>query len=212
MTGLRVFVVEDHALVRQALQRFLATQQDLELVGSSGTAQDGLDGVLRTRPDVALLDLKLPDGDGIQICREIKSQQPETRCVVLTGVGESAHTDALLAGADAFITKDVGLEEVAKAIRGVGQGESVARKPERSADLLESLQSGGEGSDALTERERKVLGAIGRGLTNREIAAELHIAEQTVKNYVSAVLGKLGFTHRTQAAIFVATHPPETFS
>jgi two-component system, NarL family, response regulator DevR len=200
LSSTRVFVVDDHRLVREALTLFIAREDDLELAGEAATAADALRDIEAAAPDVAVLDVRLPDGDGIEVCREIRSKYPTIRCLIFTGVEDSL-VDAVMAGASGYITKGSGGNDVVDAIRKVASGASLMSDPS-AREALDALQAATPEARGLTAREVKVLELIGQGLTNREIADRLHLAEQTVKNYVSTLLGKLGFRRRTQAAVY----------
>ncbi|MET0233575.1 MAG: response regulator transcription factor, partial [Kibdelosporangium sp.] len=184
----------DHELVRRGLAAILADESDMLLVGQAGTVVEALAMVPEHRPDVAVLDSRLPDGDGVQLCRDLQLRCPEVRCLMLTPfVDEDTMHAALAAGAAGVVPKHAAGAELTSAIRTVGAGGRLPRKakPEQPRDPLRGL----------THRERSVLRLIGEGLTNRQIAGRLNLAEKTVKNYVSSVLGKLGLRRRTQAAV-----------
>jgi two-component system response regulator DevR len=202
---IRVFIVDDHELVREALSTLLMSDEGIELVGEAGTGRDAMSGLAELPVDVALLDLRLPDIDGIELCREIGSAHPGVRCLILTGLPDDSFVaEAILAGAAGYITKGVRIRELADIIRRVAAGESMI-DPNAAHRLLTSLkknESRGGDEPRLTPQEARTLELIGEGLTNREIAGRLNLAEQTVKNYVSNVLAKLGFTRRTQAAVY----------
>lgn len=196
-----MFVIEDHELVSEALQHFIERDPSLELAGVAATADDGLMGVARTRPDVALLDVYLPDGNGIVVCRELKSSYSDIKCVVLTGAGNEPRMAAILAGADGYVGKEVGFGEVARTIAKVMRGErAIGEVPGSIAELID--RSPRTGRPRLKPQEVGLLELIAEGMTNREIANELHLAEQTIKNYVSRLLSKLGLERRSQAAAF----------
>ena len=203
METIRVFVIEDHELVREALEHFIGREGGLELAGSAATARDGLAGVGPARPDVALIDVFLPDGNGIEICRDVKSSYPDVKCVILTGAGDEAFVEAMMAGADGYIGKEAGFIELAQVIYKVASGEKVMEPiGERSiVDLLKERQPPAE-VPPLKPQDVRLLELIGAGMTNRGIADELNLAEQTVKNYVSSLLAKLGLERRTQAAAY----------
>lgn len=205
---LRVFLVDDHELVRRGFASLLREDGGFEVVGEAANAQDALSGVERTHPQVAVLDVRLPDGDGVELCREIRSQHPDTRCLVLTAFDDDeALFSAIMAGASGYVLKDSGGDELIDAVRTVAEGRSML-DPAVTTQVLERLRNGPE-EDAederlarLTPQERRILSLIADGLTNREIAAQIFLAEATVKNYVSSLLAKLGMQGRTQAAIF----------
>jgi DNA-binding NarL/FixJ family response regulator len=200
---IRLFVLDDHELIRRGVRELMDEEDDIEVVGEAATAADALKRVPATRPDVAVIDLRLPDGDGISVCREIRSLVPETHCIVFTSYrDEDSVMQAILAGASAFVLKATSGDELLRAVRLAAEGRSLL-DPDVTADLLQRLRSPAPDSK-LAEQEQKVLDLIAEGLTNRQIGAELHLAEQTVKNYVSAILQKLGLEHRTQAALYAS--------
>jgi DNA-binding NarL/FixJ family response regulator len=202
-----VFLLDDHEIVRRGLRELLEQESDLEIVGEAGTAEEALSRIPPTRPDVALLDVRLPDGDGIEVCREIRSAHPEIRCLMLTSFADDeALFSAIMAGASGYLLKQVKGNDLIDAIRRVGNGESLL-DPSMTARVLERIRSGAEQADelaGLTEQERRVLDLIAEGLTNRQIAERMFLAEKTVKNYVSNLLAKLGMSRRSEAAAFAA--------
>lgn len=200
---IRLFILDDHELIRRGVRELMEEEEDIEVVGEAATAAEALTRVPATRPDVAVIDLRLPDGDGIEVCREIRSLVPETRCIVFTSYrDEGSVMEAILAGALAFVLKATSGDELLRAVRLAAEGRSLL-DPDVTAELLQRLRSPAPDS-GLTEQEQRVLNLIAEGLTNRQIAAELHLAEQTVKNYVSSLLQKLGLEHRTQAALYAS--------
>ncbi len=201
---IRIFVLDDHELIRRGVRELMDEEDDIEVVGEAATAADALKRVAATRPDVAVIDLRLPDGDGIEVCREIRSLVPETRCIVFTSYrDEGSVMQAILAGASAFVLKATSGDELLRAVRLAAEGRSLL-DPDVTAELIQRLRRPDGPNKDLTEQEQRVLGLISEGLTNRQIAAELHLAEQTVKNYVSSILQKLGLEHRTQAALYAS--------
>lgn len=201
---IRLFVLDDHELIRRGVRELMEEEDDIEVVGEASTAEDALKRVRATRPDVAVIDLRLPDGDGIAVCREIRSLLPETRCIVFTSYrDEDSVMEAILAGASAFVLKATSGDELLRAVRLAAEGRSLL-DPDVTAELLQRLRRPDDPAPELTEQERKVLELIAEGLTNRQIAGRLHLAEQTVKNYVSSLLQKLGLEHRTQAALYAS--------
>jgi DNA-binding NarL/FixJ family response regulator len=200
-------LLDDHEIVRRGLRELLEQESDLEIVGEAGTAEEALSRIPPTRPDVALLDVRLPDGDGIEVCREIRSAHPEIRCLMLTSFADDeALFSAIMAGASGYLLKQVKGNDLIDAIRRVGNGESLL-DPSMTARVLERIRSGAEQADelaGLTEQERRVLDLIAEGLTNRQIAERMFLAEKTVKNYVSNLLAKLGMSRRSEAAAFAA--------
>jgi two-component system, NarL family, response regulator DevR len=203
----RVFLLDDHDIVRRGLMHLLDTQDDIEVVGEAGTASEALSRIPPTRPDVALLDVRLPDGDGVEVCREIRSRHPEIHCLMLTSFSDDeALFDAIMAGASGFLLKQVKSEEIVQAVRFVAKGQSLL-DPAVTGRVLERLRKGPEEDERLAKlsaQERNILELIADGFTNRQIAAEIHLAEKTVKNYVSNLLTKLGMERRTQAAVYAA--------
>jgi DNA-binding NarL/FixJ family response regulator len=203
----RVFLLDDHEIVRRGLRELLEQEADFEIVGEAGTAEEAASRIPPTRPDVALLDVRLPDGDGIEVCREIRSAHPEIRCLMLTSFADDeALFSAIMAGASGYLLKQVKGNDLIDAIRRVGNGESLL-DPSMTARVLERIRTGAEQTDelaGLTEQERRVLDLIAEGLTNRQIAERMFLAEKTVKNYVSNLLAKLGMSRRSEAAAFAA--------
>ncbi len=203
---LRVFLLDDHEVVRQGLRALIDSEPDLEVVGEAGTAAEALARVPAVRPDVAVLDVRLPDGDGIAVCRELRSTQPDLACLMLTSFGDDeALASAVLAGAAGYILKQIRGTDLVGAVRTVGSGGSLldASATSRLLQRLRGEAARRDPLDALTDQERRVLQLIGEGLTNREIGARMFLAEKTVKNYVSSLLSKLGLVRRTQAAVLV---------
>jgi len=202
---IRVFLVDDHEVVRRGLRELLEAEDDLEVVGDAGTAGMGLAGIADTRPDVAVLDVRLPDGNGVEVCREVRARNPEIACLMLTSFGDDeALFDAILAGAAGYLLKDVRGNDLVDAVRRVAAGDSLL-DPSITGKVLERLRKGDQQDPrlaSLTEQERRILTHIAEGLTNRQIAEQMHLAEKTVKNYVSNLLAKLGMHRRTQAAVF----------
>lgn len=209
---IRVFLVDDHEIVRRGLAQLIDAQSDLEVVGEAGTVHEALRRLEATQPDVAVLDVRLPDGNGIDLCRDIRSTHPDIACLILTGYDDDqALRAAVLAGASGYVLKDVRGNSLVAAIRSVSEGGtvqslSVLRQAARSLHPEENSASHAVPEPSLSLREGQVLALIAEGLTNREIGARLGIAEKTVKNYVSALLAKLGMERRTQAAVYAAEH------
>ncbi|WP_345592265.1 response regulator transcription factor, partial [Streptomyces marokkonensis] len=204
----RVFLLDDHEVVRRGVHDLLGGEADIEVVGEAGTAADALARIPATRPDVAVLDVRLPDGSGVEVCREIRSRDESVRCLMLTSFADDeALFDAIMAGASGYVLKDIRGAELLSAVRKVAEGKSLL-DPAATTGVLERLRDGGTRSDdrlaRLTEQERRILDLIGEGLTNRAIGERLHLAEKTIKNYVSSLLAKLGMQRRSQAAAFVA--------
>ncbi|MBP2065948.1 response regulator [Streptomyces iranensis] len=206
---IRIFLVDDHEVVRRGVRDLLAGEPDMEVVGEAGTAADALARIPATRPDVAVLDIRLPDRSGVEVCREIRARHETVRCMMLTSFADDeALFDAIIAGASGYVLKDIRGDELLAAVRDVAAGRSLL-DPVATARVLERLrgQTAAQPDDqlaALTEQERRILLLIGEGLTNRAIGERLHLAEKTIKNYVSSLLSKLGMERRSQAAAYVA--------
>ncbi|MEZ7006653.1 response regulator transcription factor [Streptomyces sp. SCSIO 75703] len=205
---IRVFLLDDHEVVRRGVHELLAGEPDIEVVGEAGTAADALARIPAARPDVAVLDVRLPDGSGVEVCREIRSGDESVRCLMLTSFSDDeALFDAIMAGAAGYVLKDIRGTELLSAVRDVAAGRSLL-DPSATARVLQRLREGERRGDdrlaRLTEQERRILELIGEGLTNRAIGERLHLAEKTIKNYVSSLLAKLGMQRRSQAAAFVA--------
>lgn len=194
-----VFLLDDHELVRRGLREFLEEEGDLEIVGEAGSAAEALAAIGESRPDVAIIDVRLPDGNGIEVCREVKSRLPETSCLILTSFAdEEALFDAVVAGASGYVLKETKTADLVRDIRKLAAGESLI-DPAVKKQVLSRLA---EGEPRLSPQEERILELIGEGLTNRQIGERLHLAEQTVKNYVSRLMSKLGFERRVQAALY----------
>jgi two-component system, NarL family, response regulator DevR len=206
-TPVRVFVVDDHEVVRRGIADLLGTADDLEVVGEAGTAAEALARIPAARPDVAVLDVRLPDGSGIDVCREIRSALPDVRCLILTSYDDDdAILAAVMAGASGYLLKEIRGNNLVDGVRQVARGRSLL-DPSVTERLMNRLREGPSQDkrlDSLTDREREILGLIADGLTNRQIGERLFLAEKTVKNYVSAVFAKLGMQRRTQAAVYGA--------
>lgn len=204
----RVFLLDDHEIVRRGLRDLLELEDDMEVVGEAGTAGEALSRIPPTRPNVAVLDVRLPDGDGVEVCRDIRSRHPEIECLMLTSFSDDeALFDAIMAGAAGYLLKEIKGPAIVDAIRRVGSGQSLL-DPSMTKRVLDRLRRGPEEDKRiaqLTEQERRILQLIAEGLTNRQIADRVHLAEKTVKNYVSNLLTKLGMERRTQAAVFAAS-------
>ena len=202
-----VFLLDDHQVVRRGLKDMLEDEADFEVVGEGSTAAEALARVPELRPRVAVLDVRLPDGDGVTVCRELRSKLPELTCLMLTSFpDEEALFDAIMAGASGYLLKQTLGADLVEAVRTVAGGESLL-DPRLAAKVMAKLRAADEKKDPLaqlTAQEHKVLDLIGEGLTNRQIAERMFLAEKTVKNYVSALLAKLGLTRRVQAAVLVS--------
>jgi two-component system, NarL family, response regulator DevR len=203
----KVFMVDDHEVVRRGLIDLLSSDPDLEVVGEAGSVSEAMARIPALRPDVAVLDVRLPDGNGIELCRDLLSDMPDLRCLMLTSyTSDEAMLDAILAGASGYVVKDIKGMALAQAIKDVGAGKSLLDN-RAAAALMARLRGTAERKDplsGLTDQERTLLGLLGEGLTNKQIAARMFLAEKTVKNYVSRLLAKLGMERRTQAAVFAS--------
>lgn len=203
MDPIRLLLVDDHEVVLRGLSDFFGSQPDLVVVAEARDGTEALQSLESSEMDVAVLDLRLPDMDGISLCRELRARRPDLACLMLSSFAdETAVVDALLGGAAGYILKDAPLRDVSEAIRRVATGQSIV-EPGVTERVLARLRAGSTpGLETLTPQERRVFDLITEGLTNREIAERLFLAEQTVKNYVSSLLSKLGLKRRTQAAAF----------
>lgn len=205
--ALRLFLVDDHEVVRAGLRSLLEDAEDIEIVGEAGTVKDALVRIPLARPDVAILDVRLPDGSGVEVCRQIRSDHPEVACLVLTSYADDeALLAAVMAGAAGYVLKQVGGRDLVADIRTVGTGGTLL-DPAITERVIARLRRGpmeDERLASLTPQERRILDRIAEGRTNRQIGEELFLAEKTVKNYVSNLLAKLGMQRRTEAAVFAA--------
>ena len=204
---IRVFLVDDHEIVRDGLRALIDSCEDLEVVGEASTVADALTRLDSARPDVAVVDLFLPDGDGVQVCREARTRRPELHCLILTSFSDDeALFDAIMAGAAGYVLKGARSGELLDSIRQVAAGRSLL-DPAVTARVFEMFRTGRETDRrlaALSQQERRVLDLLSEGLTYRQIATRLNLAEKTVKNYVSNLLMKMGFRRRTEAATYAA--------
>ncbi|MCQ9181531.1 response regulator transcription factor [Streptomyces sp. IBSBF 2953] len=209
---IRVFLLDDHEVVRRGLADLLEAEPDISVIGDAGTVDHALARGPALRPDVAVLDVRLPDGDGISVCRELRSQMPELACLMLTSFDdEEALLDAIMAGASGYVLKQIKGSDLVSAVRTVASGQSML-DPATTARLMRSLRADPVDTPAvpselasLSPRERDILALIGEGLTNREIGKKLYLSEKTVKNHISRLLAKLGVQRRVQAAV-IASH------
>ena len=203
---MRVFLLDDHEVVRRGLRELLEAEGDLEVVGEASTAEEAYGRIVATRPNVAVLDVRLPDGDGVQVCREIRSKHPEIACLMLTSYADDdALFSAIVAGAAGYVLKQVRGTDLVDSVRRAGRGESLL-DPALTARVVQRLRQPEEPDElaGLTEQERRILDLIAEGMTNRQIGEQMFLAEKTVKNYVSNLLAKLGMSRRTQAAVYAA--------
>ena len=203
----RVFLLDDHEIVRRGLRELLEAEDDLEVVGEASTAEEALARIPAVRPDVAVLDVRLPDGNGVEVCRDIRSEHPDVKCLMLTSYADDeALFDAIMAGAAGYVLKQVRGAELVDGIRRVAAGQSLL-DPSVTSRVLERLRHAPEEDErfaGLTEQEGRILALLAEGMTNRQIAAEMFLAEKTVKNYVSNLLAKMGMERRTEAAVYAA--------
>jgi DNA-binding NarL/FixJ family response regulator len=198
-----VFLLDDHEIVRRGVKDMLEAEGDIKVIGEAGTASSALARIPALRPEVAVLDVRLPDGDGVTVCREIRSRMPEVACLMLTSFGdEDALLDAIMAGAAGYVLKQIRGSDLVGAVRTVATGQSML-DPRAASQLMARLRGQSAKQDplaGLTPQERRILELIGEGLTNRQIGERMFLAEKTVKNYISGLFAKLGMERRTQAA------------
>jgi two-component system, NarL family, response regulator DevR len=203
----RIFLVDDHEIVRRGVADLFEDEPDLEIVGEAATVSEALARIPSLAVDVAVLDVRMPDGNGVELCRDLRSQLPELRCLILTSYSDDeALLNAIMAGASGFVLKQVLGNDLITAVRRVGAGETLLDAKTTEA-LMKRIRQGKDDDGplaGLTDQERAVFELVGEGLTNRQIAARLFLAEKTVKNYVSHLLAKLGMQRRTQAAVLAA--------
>jgi DNA-binding NarL/FixJ family response regulator len=208
---LRILVVDDHEIVRQGLVALLDRRESFEVVAQAGTVAEAIAAATKFEPDVIVMDVRLPDGSGIEACREIRAARPETRVVMLTSYpDEEAVLSAIIAGASGYLLKQVRGRDLVTALESVGRGDSLL-DPAVTEKVLQRVRAAASGGVAdelaeLTAQERKILLLVAEGKTNKEIAGEVFLSDKTVKNYVSSILSKLNLQRRTQAAAFVAKH------
>ncbi|MFD0776084.1 response regulator [Streptomonospora algeriensis] len=212
--SIRVFLVDDHDVVRRGVGAMISDEVDIEVVGEAADAAGAIARIPAIRPDVALLDVLLPDGSGVEVCREVRSRLPELACLMLTSYADDdALYDSVMAGASGYVLKQIHGSDLVGAIRTVAAGESLL-DPRSTARMMRRIREDAERTDplaALSDQERRIFELIGEGLTNRQIGERIYLAEKTVKNYVSSVLSKLDMQRRTQAAAYAAqlkSHAP----
>jgi DNA-binding NarL/FixJ family response regulator len=207
--SVRILIVDDHEVVRMGLRTLLEKRDGFTVVGEAGTAEDALRGARQSQPDVVIMDIRLPDGNGVQACREIREEMPDTRVIMLTSYAddEALFGSSIMAGASGYLLKQVRGQNLAEAIDKVAKGESLL-DPAITSKVLERMRNlAAGGSDelaALSPQERKILTLIAEGKTNKEIAADVFLSDKTVKNYVSSILSKLNLRRRSEAAAFIA--------
>ena len=211
LPALRLVVVDDHEVVRQGLVALLDRRDTFQVVGEAGTVEEAMTVVRRMKPDLVIMDVRLPDGSGIEACRDIRSEMPEVRIVILTSYpDEEAVLSAIVAGASGYLLKQIRGRDLVSAIESVGRGESLL-DPAVTEKVLERVRRIATGTytdemATLTAQEQRILLLVAEGKTNKEIAAEVFLSDKTVKNYVSSILSKLNLERRAQAAAFVAKH------
>jgi two-component system response regulator DevR len=205
--GIRVFLLDDHEVVRRGVADLLSAEDDIEIVGEASTAEEAVGRILALSPDVCVLDVRLPDGSGVEVCRAVREKRPAVACLMLTSYSDDeALLEAVLAGASGYLLKQVRGSDIIDGVRRVAQGQSLLDR-DVTDSVLRRLREGSPDDErlrGLTEQERKVLALLADGRTNRQIADELFLAEKTIKNYVSNVLAKLGMSRRTEAAVWAA--------
>jgi DNA-binding NarL/FixJ family response regulator len=200
----RVFIVDDHELLRNGLKEALEPEKDITVVGESDRLQGTADLIIQLEPDVAVIDVRLGDGSGVELCRQLQANEIATRCLMFTSsTGEEPLYQSILAGASGYLLKNASGKEIISAIRTLGEGKALIDPAVTNSLLTKLRHENREGLETLTTQEQQVLQLIGEGLTNAEIATSLHLADQTVKNYVSRVLTKLDL-NRTQSALYAA--------
>ena len=202
-----VFLLDDHEIVRRGVRELLESEGDIEVIGEAATVAEALTRIPLAQPDVAVLDVQLPDGSGVEVCRDLLSDRPELRCLMLTSFADDeALFDAVVAGASGYLLKQVRGSDILNSVRKVAAGVSLL-DPALTARVIERIRRGPVEDELikdLTGQERKILGLLADGKTNRQIAEELFLAEKTVKNYVSNLLSKMGMNRRTEAAVYAA--------
>jgi DNA-binding NarL/FixJ family response regulator len=204
---IRVFLLDDHEIVRMGVRDLLEAEPGITVIGEAGTAASALARIPALKPDVAILDIRLPDGDGVSVCREIRSKMPQLACLMLTSFSDDeALFDAIMAGAAGYVLKQIRGTDLVGAVRTIASGQSLL-DPEAASRVMRRMRDQATADDplaGLTDQERRILALIGEGLTNRQIGDRLFLAEKTVKNYVSALFAKLGMQRRAQAAAYAA--------
>jgi DNA-binding NarL/FixJ family response regulator len=206
-TKITVFLLDDHEIVRRGVRDLIDAEPGITVIGEAGTATSALARIPALKPDVAVLDIRLPDGDGVTVCREIRSKMPQLACLMLTSFSDDeALFDAIMAGAAGYVLKQIRGTDLIGAIRAVASGQSLL-DPEAASRVMRRMRDQAAATDplaSLTDQERRILALIGEGLTNRQIGDRLFLAEKTVKNYISALFAKLGMQRRAQAAAYAA--------
>jgi DNA-binding NarL/FixJ family response regulator len=204
---IRVFLLDDHEIVRMGVRDLLEAEPGITVIGEAGTAASALARIPALKPDVAILDIRLPDGDGVSVCRDLRSRMPQLACLMLTSFSDDeALFDAIMAGASGYVLKQIRGTDLVGAVRTIASGQSLL-DPEAASRVMRRMRDQATAADplaGLTDQERRILALIGEGLTNRQIGDRLFLAEKTVKNYVSALFAKLGMQRRAQAAAYAA--------
>jgi DNA-binding NarL/FixJ family response regulator len=214
--GLRILLVDDHEVVRVGVRALIDRQPDMEVVGEAGTVREAVDQARQLKPDVVVLDIRLPGGDGLDACRQIKEDRPETRIIVLTSFPDDEMLfDAIACGAEGYVLKEIGSDELLRALERIGRGESLL-DPALTGRVFAKMREARQQERAhafagLTGQEMQILARLTEGKTNREIGEALHLSEKTVRNYVSVILGKLNLNSRAQAAAYAARHRVEDY-
>jgi DNA-binding NarL/FixJ family response regulator len=214
--SLRILLVDDHEVVRLGVRGLIDRQEGMEVVGEAGTVREALNQVEQLAPDVVVLDIRLPGGDGLEACRQIKALRPETRIIILTSYPDDEKLfDAIACGADGYVLKQIGSDDLIRALEQVGRGESLL-DPAVTARVFAKMremrrQERAHAFADLTAQEMQILGRVAEGETNREIGTAIQLSEKTVRNYVSIILGKLGLSSRAQAAAYAARHRIEDY-
>jgi two-component system response regulator DevR len=207
--AIRVFLLDDHEIVRRGVRDLLEAEEDLVVVGEAATEEEAVNRVHALDPDVAVLDVQLQSGNGIEACREIRSRHPRTACLILTSFADDeALFQSIMAGAAGYVLKQIRGSDLVDAVRRVADGQNLL-DPAVTARVLERLRKGPEEDELiarLTPQEREVLLLLAEGMTNRQIASRLYLAEKTIKNYVTSILAKMGMARRTEAAVYAARH------
>ena len=206
-TPTKVLIVDDHEIVRKGLVMLISRQEDLVVAGAAGAAAEAVQKARELSPDVVVLDIRMPDGSGVEACRDIRAENPDVKVLMLTSYSdEEAVMGSIMAGASGYLLKEIRSEEIVDAIKRVGAGQSLL-DPMVTASVLDRIRNGNDADDGwnqLTSQEQRILESIAEGKTNREIAQEIHLSDKTVKNYVSNILGKLEVSRRSQAAAYLA--------
>lgn len=205
-----VYLVDDHELVREGLRHLLSAEDDMEVVGEAATATEAVEGIASCRPDVAVLDVRLPDGNGVEVCREVRSHNPEVACLILTSFADDeALFGAVMAGASGYVLKEIRGNQLVTDIRQVAAGHSlIPAEVASTAIQAAKTRRVAEPTEHLTPQEERILQHISEGMTNRQIADHMYLSEKTVKNYVSNLLSKLGMSRRTEAAVYAIRRSP----